>query len=150
MKKKKPKPRKPGGYMMAMAVLAGLAMGPRPAYAATDPIRFEFDGGHALLLPLQNVSGTELYSLRAGKGYPALESVLYTTPRRKFQITAGAAAELGTSHAVPFAGAQAKLPQRFFDTSNNDLFFGVAVAKHTDVKSWRGVEVTLKASKALW
>jgi hypothetical protein len=147
---KKGKKPKGGGYLLVAAMI-GLATLCVKAEAATDPIRFEFGGGHALLLPLQNVNGTEVYSFREGKGFPAIESVLYTTPSRKFQVTAGAAAELGTSHAVPFAGAQFRLPQRFFDTSNNDLYFGFAVAKHPDAaKSWRGVEVMLKASTALW
>ena len=138
--------------LLSVALLgAAIACGPRPAYASSDPIRFEFAGGHALLLPLQNVAGTELYSFKQGKGFPALESVLYMTPSRKFNITAGAAAELGTTSAVPFAGFGFRLPQRFFDTSNNDLYFGAAFAKPKDgPKSWRGVEVTLKASKPLW
>ena len=138
--------------LLSAALLgAAILARPRPAYASNDPIRFEFAGGHALLLPLQNVAGTELYSFRQGKGFPALESVLYATPSRRFNISAGAAAELGTSHAVPFAGIGFRLPQRFFNTDNNDLYFGAAFAKPSDApKSWRGVEVTLKASKPLW
>lgn len=143
-------------FKMGSVVLAAalLACGPRPAYAATKPLGIQFGGGHLLELPFQNMNGTELYSVREGKGYPALESVLYQSPRRRTQVSIGAAAELGASKAVPFVGAQLRLPEKFFDTSNNDLFFGVAAAKHfgpeTRFKSWRGVELTLKASKPLW
>ncbi len=141
--KKKPYGRK---LFLAVVLLGALA-----GAAKAEPIQFTTGGGHAFVLPLQSVSGTQLYSFREGKGFPALESVLYVSPRKKFQATFGAAAELGRSVAVPFAGAQWRLSERFFDTSDNDLYFGLALAKHPDsAKSWRGVEVTLKASTALW
>ena len=118
-----------------------------PVFAATSPIRFQV-GEHSFVLPMQNVSGTQLYSFREGKGFPGLESVIYSY--KKTQVTAGAAAELGTSKAVPFVGFQFRLPAKFFDTSNNNLYFGAFAAKHPSRKSWRGVEGGLKASVPLW
>lgn len=138
--------------MLALAVLAGFAAGPRPAYA--DDIAFQFANGHNIVVPFRQVSFTELYSLREGKGFPAVESVLFLSARKKFQGTFGAAAELGVSKAVPFLGANWRLTERLFDTSNNLLYFGFAAAKRFDQdprnKSWRGVEITLKASHPLF
>lgn len=114
------------------------------AFAATNPLSIQV-GAHTFVLPLQKVSGTELYSFRDGKGFPALETVLYNY--KKFQVTFGAAAVLGTTQNVPFLGAQFVLPTKFFDTTNNDLLFGAYAGKEHGKK---GLTVGIKASKPLW
>lgn len=150
MKTEKKKPR--GRYRRAL--LLALVLGPvfAPAVKADD-IAFKV-GRHSIIIPFKQVSATELYSFREGKGFPALESVVFLSHRKKFQGTIGAAAELGASKAVPFLGANWRLPESLFDLKNNQFYFGAAIAKRFDddpkYKSWRGIEVTLKASHALW
>lgn len=140
--KKKPKPKRPGGYVFALAVLAALVVGgPREAYAATDPLKVRV-GATDFLLPLQKVSGTQLYSFRDKKGYPGLETVVVM--RGTGQLTVGAAPVLGTSENVPFVGVQFRLPARFFDLSNNELMFGAWVGRESDQKraTW-GIKATI-------
>ncbi len=115
-----------------------------PLFAATNPIAFKV-GQNSFLVPFQKVSGTQLYSFRDGKGFPGLETALYSF--QKFQVTFGAAATLGTSNAVPFVGAQFTLPARFFDTSNNAILFGGYAAKEEGRK---GFVYGIKASTPLW
>lgn len=129
------------------ALVAGMVVflaAVHPLFAATNPIAFRL-GQNTFLLPFQKVGGTQLYSFRDGKGFPGLETSLYTY--QKFSLTFGAAAVLGQSTAVPFLGAQFVLPSRFFDTQNNDLLFGGYVAKEQGRK---GLTVGIKCSKPLW
>lgn len=122
-----------------------LAIGSRTGvFAATNPIAFKV-GQNSFLVPFQKVSGTQLYSFHDGKGFPGLETTLYSF--QKFQVTFGAAATLGTSNAVPFIGAQFRLPEKFFDVGNNDLMFGAYAAKEQGRK---GLTVGIKASTNLW
>ena len=114
------------------------------SYAATKPISIQV-GQHSFILPFQKVTATQLYSFRDGKGFPGLETVLYSY--QKFQVTFGAAAVLGESKDVPFAGAQFTLPSALFDTGNNSLLFGVYAGKETGKK---GLTVGIKASTPLW
>lgn len=130
--------------LVALVLTTIFAAGPRPAYAATNPLAARF-GQHVFLVPFQKVSGTQLYSFHDGKGFPGLETALYSF--QKFQVTFGAAATLGTSSAVPFLGAQFTLPARFFDTSNNALLFGAYAAREQGRK---GLTVGIKASTPLW
>lgn len=113
-------------------------------FAATNPIAFRV-GAHSFILPFQKVSGTELYSFQDEKGFPGLETVLYSY--QKFQVSFGAAAVLGSSKDVPFIGAQFRLPSSLFDVSNNDLLFGAFLGKESGHK---GLILGLKASTKLW
>ena len=130
--------------MKKLIVLLFAVMAVVPTFAASKPLSVAL-GAHTFILPLQKVSGTELYSFKDGKGFPALETVLYSY--QKFQVTFGAAAVLGTTQNVPFLGAQFVLPSKFFDTVNNDLLFGVYAGKEHEK---HGLTVGIKASKPLW
>lgn len=91
-------------------------------------------GRNTFILPLQVVSGVQLYSIDEGKGYPALETVL--VERGDFHFSVGAAPVLGTNANVPFASVQTRLSPKLFDTNNNDLFFGVWAGKPSNQKDW--------------
>lgn len=130
--------------MNKLKLVVLLAFLPCLSQAATNPLAVHF-GGHAFLVPLQTFGATQLYSFRDGKGFPGLETAVYTF--KKFQVTFGAAATLGTSNAVPFVGAQFTLPAKFFDTKNNSLLFGVYAGKEQGRK---GLTVGIKASQPLW
>ena len=102
------------------------------------------------IVPFQVVNGTELYSFREGKGFPGAETTLWTKGR--YQVTFGAAPVLGTDVNVPFAGIQTRLSPALFDTSNNDLLFGVWVgrpSKRLDTERPRTLW-GVKASIPLW
>lgn len=131
-------------FIITAAVVLSAAFGPRPAYAATNPLHITI-GGTDFVLPLQKVSGTQLYSFRDKKGYPGLETVIVSRSRAELSI--GAAPVLGTSFNVPFVAFQFRLPRRFFDVSNNDLMFGAWVGQESDKKrtTWG-----IKASVPLW
>lgn len=94
--------------------------------AFAKPIAVQTDAG-LFLLPFQVVNGTELYSFREGKGFTAAETVLWRKGR--YQFTFGAAAVLGSDTNVPFIAIQHRLNPVIFDTSNNDLQFGVWVGR---------------------
>lgn len=91
------------------------------AFAHSDPIAVSTKVGK-FILPLQVVNATQLYSFKEGKGFPAVETVLWA--RRTFELTGGAAAILGTDTNVPFMGIQTRLSEKFFDTAGNSLRFG--------------------------
>lgn len=107
------------------AIVIGICLTPA-AYA--EPISVDL-GGNTFILPLQVVQGTQLYSFEEGRGYPALETVLAT--RKNFRLTFGAASVLGTSANVPFVSLQTRLSERFFDISDNSLYFGVWVGRQS-------------------
>jgi hypothetical protein len=147
--------KKPYGHKLFLAAMVlGALLASKPAHAREGDIEFTTPGGHTFKLPFQSVDATQLYSFREGRGFPGLQTVLYASPRKKFQASFGAAAELGESRAVPFAGAQWKLTERLFRVDDNRLMFGVAAAKHfrpeSKYKSWRGVEATINVSHPLF
>lgn len=114
------------------------------AHAATLPLSVDVFGT-TFILPLQKVSAVQLYSFRDKKGYPALETVLAS--KWKWQLSAGAAVVLGESKNVPFASLKTRLSPRFFDTTNNEIFFGAWVGQESKTKrtTWG-----LSASVPLW
>jgi hypothetical protein len=126
-------------------ILAAFLAGPiwAPAVKAED-VAFRL-GENDFIVPLRQVEAVQLYSFGEGKGYPAVESVL--ARRSTWKVSVGAAAELGTGVNVPFLSAATRLTPRFFDTGNNDLYFGVWVGRPSkgDRVLW-GVS----ASTALW
>ncbi len=143
MNKKKP-PKGPR-YMYLLALGLGLvAFGPRPAYA--EPISVQLSEKTTLVLPLQIVKATQLYDFKEGRGFPAMETVLLK--RGDGELTFGAAPVLGSSVNVPFVGLQVKLSDVFFDTSDNDLRFGLWAGRRSDGD--KHVLWGIKASVALW
>lgn len=114
-----------------------------PAVYAQD-VAFEFKGFKAMV-PLKVVNAIQLYSFDEGKGYPAVETVL--VEKKNFRLNLGAASVLGTSENVPFVSLETRLSDKFFDISNNDLYFGAWVGKQSDQKdgTWG-----LAASIQLW
>lgn len=111
-----------------LILLGALFLGPifAPAAHGATPLQVETAAG-TFILPLQVAKVTELYSFKEGRGFPALETVLWT--KGTWEATGGAAAVIGTDVNVPFLGVQKKLSARFFDTSNNDIRFGAWVGK---------------------
>jgi hypothetical protein len=140
---------KPKGGCKFFLTLALLALAGAVS-AATNPIAFNL-GGTLFVLPFQKVSATQLYSFKEEKGFPAVETVLVS--RGKAQLTFGAAPVLGSEASVPFVALQTRLSEKFFDTSNNALMFGVWVGQVSGDKAvgrkarnvWG-----IKASVPLW
>ena len=99
-----------------------------PGVLKAEPVSIDL-GGNTFILPLQVVSGVQLYSFEEGRGYPALETVLIE--RKSFRFTFGAAAVLGTSANVPFVSLQTRLTEKFFDINDNNLYFGVWVGRQS-------------------
>ncbi len=143
----KKKPRKPRGSCLAVLTLllafVGLSFGPRPTYA--EPVSLGLTEKTTAILPLQVVSGVQLYSPELGKGFPGLETVLIQ--RKSWRLSAGAAPVLGTSANVPFLSLSTRLSPRFFDTNDNDLYFGVWAGKPSDGKR---TVFGVSASVPLW
>ena len=102
--------------LIAVALCCGVSV------VKAEPVSVNL-GENTFILPLQVVQGVQLYSPELGKGFPGLETVL--VKRGDIVLSAGAAPVLGTSVNVPFVALSTKLSPRFFDTSNNDLYFGV-------------------------
>lgn len=114
-----------------------------PAVQAED-VAFRL-GRNDFLVPFKQVDATQLYSFEEGKGFPAVQSIL--ARRKTWQLSVGAAAVLGTGVNVPFVSVATRLSPRFFDTGNNDLYFGIWVGKPSSGgKALYG----LSASTALW
>lgn len=130
------KPKKPRGYCLALLMLG--------AVANAEPVSVRV-GENTFVLPLQVVSGVQLYSPELGKGFPGLETVL--AQRKTWRLSAGAAPVLGTGVNVPFVSVSTRLSPRFFDTADNALYFGGWAGWPSD-KS-RAV-FGLSASVALW
>lgn len=124
--------------LLTLALLAG------PTWAMAEKLSFQA-GETLFTAPLLVVNATEVYSFREGKGYPGLETVLVR--RGNFIGTFGAAAVLGESQNVPFVSVQTRLSPKFFDTSNNELLFGVWVGKEPKK---RGLTAGLLATVPLW
>lgn len=137
-----------------LILLAVLALGPTWAQAgdavsinslaAPQDVAFRF-GRNDFIVPLREVEATQLYSFKEGKGYPAVESVF--ARRKTWKLSVGAAAELGTGVNVPFLSVSTRLSDKFFDTGNNDLYFGAWVGKPS-----KGEKVLwgISASTKLW
>lgn len=110
--------------LFACVFLLALCLCARSAMA--EPIHLTTDFGD-FILPFQVVNGTQLYSFKEGKGFPGVETVLWGKGR--YEFTFGAAPVLGTDVNVPFICLQHCLNPKIFDTSNNDLQFGVWVGR---------------------
>lgn len=104
---------------LILAGVLGLVALAMPAKA--EDIAFSVKGMD-FLIPAKVVDGVQLYSFDTGKGYPGVQTVL--VKKGDGQLTFGAAAQLGTSEAVPFVGLQFRLPREYFDVDNNELHFG--------------------------
>jgi hypothetical protein len=113
--------------------------------AFAEPVSFKLSEKTTLILPLQLVGGVQLYSPEMGKGFPGVETVLLQSG--SWRLSAGAAPIIGTSENVPFASVSTRLSPKFFDTADNDLYFGVWIGKPSDKD--REV-VGISASIALW
>lgn len=140
-----------------VALALTLSIAAAPVRAASDPIRVRL-AGTDWLLPFQKTSVTQLYSFVEGTGYPAIETTLAgwgdvtADSGHRQQLTFGAAAVLGTSQAVPFVGFQTRLSDKFFDTSNNALLFGVWGGHRDDVPHRKRIinEAGIKVSRPIW
>lgn len=138
--KKKPK-GKPKSYMIVM-LLGIMAMAP---VAKADPVAVKLSEETTLIFPLQVVHGVQLYSPELGKGFPGLETVL--AQRKTWRLSVGAAPILGTSENVPFLSVSTRLSPRFFDTADNELYFGAWAGKPSDKDR---LVFGVSASVALW
>lgn len=125
--------------MLVLAVAMGLTN-----IVNAGPISVDV-GGNIFYLPFQVVNGTQLYSVKDGKGYPGAETVL--ARRGRYRVTFGAAPVLGTSNNVPFLAVQGRLSPVLFDTSDNDLQFGLWAGKPSQGKEWTW---GIKCSAQLW
>jgi hypothetical protein len=112
--------------------------------AKAEPLAFDI-GGTTLVLPLQIVNATQMYSFEEERGFTGAETVLVT--RGDFDLTLGAATGYGSGIQFPFIGGQFKLPETFFDTSNNELKFGAWLGRDFDAKDSKW---GIKASIQLW
>lgn len=124
---------------LAVILWAGLEC---PTWA--EPVSVDIFG-NTFVLPLKEVNGIQLYSPELGKGFPGIETTLVR--RKTWRLTAGAAPVLGTTANVPFLSLATRLSPKFFDISNNDLYFGVWAGKPSDID--RAV-FGISASVALW
>jgi hypothetical protein len=129
--------------ILALVALVAALMSAPKVYA--DPLSVKLSEKTTMILPLQIVSGVQLYSPEEGKGFPGVETVLLQ--RLTWRLSVGAAPILGTDVNVPFASVATKLSPKFFDTSNNDLYFGVWAGKPSNGKH---VIFGVSASVALW
>ncbi len=136
-----------GAALLLMAVVAGSVK--------AEPVKFRVNSKTTVVVPFQVVNVTQLYSFDLGRGFPAAETPLFLFgSRERAQFTFGAAPKFETSSDMPFVGLQTRLSDRIFDTSDNEVFFGV-YAGH---REGEGVEhpkrvfndVGIKASVAFW
>jgi hypothetical protein len=129
--------------MRLMFALVALFAAAVPAFA--EPVSFKVTENTTIILPLQVVQGVQLYCPELGKGFPGAETVLVT--RKAWRLSAGAAPILGTEVNVPFVSLSTRLSPKFFDTSDNQLYFGVWAGKPSNKD--RAV-FGISASVALW
>lgn len=119
-----------------------------PVWLKAEPIAIDTSYGQ-FILPFQVVSGTELYSFDLGKGFPALETVLWRDGN--FEFTFGAAAVLGANTNVPFLALQGRLSPNIFDIGDNELKFGLWVGQPSHwLDENKGWEWGIKTSIPLW
>src|SRR3990167_5975275 len=129
-------------FVAGMVMMGGMATQPPKVEVKTVKVDTGFG---SFYLPFQVVNGTQLYSFKDGRGYPGAETVLASCWR--YQLTAGAAPVLGTDVNVPFVAIQHRLNPNIFDTSDNELQFGVWAGKPSVGKRWT---LGVKASVPLW
>lgn len=116
--------------LMVLAIIALFIAAVQSAFSAN--VSFKITEKTTAVLPLQIVSGVQLYSPEEGKGYPGVETVL--VERKTWRLAVGAAPVLGTSVNVPFASLSTRLSPKFFDISDNQLYFGAWAGKPSDGK----------------
>ena len=129
--------------MKRLSALLAVLLFSVPAFA--EPVSFKLSEKTTLILPLQVVSGVQLYSPELGKGFPGAETVLIQ--RKTWRLAAGAAPVLNTGVNVPFLSISTRLSPKFFDVDDNDLYFGAWAGKPSNGKH---VIFGLSASTALW
>lgn len=112
-------------------VLAVLGFGPLCPAVHADPISVDV-GGLTLVLPFQEVNGTQLYSFKEGRGFPGVETNLVR--RGDGALVFGGATSTAGSVAFPFVGFNIRLPASLFDKSNNDLKFGIFYGRDSGQK----------------
>jgi hypothetical protein len=129
-----------------LMLLALFLFGPifAPAAHAT-PVSVKLSEKTTLVLPLQITQGVQLYSPELGKGFPGLETVL--VEHKTWRLSAGAAPILGTEANVPFVSVATRLSPKFFDTADNQIYFGAWAGKPSNGKH---VIFGLSASIPLW
>jgi len=116
-----------------------------PLAGYAEPVSVKLSEKTTLILPLQVVQGVQLYCPEEGKGFPGLETVL--VERLTWRLSAGAAPILGTGVNVPFMSVATRLSPKFFDTTDNSLYFGVWAGKPSNGKH---VIFGISASVSLW
>src|SRR5688572_10244768 len=92
--------------MLAIAIVLGAV-----ASVQAEPLSLDF-GGTTLILPLQSVNATQMYSLDEERGFTGAETTVLT--KGDFDLTLGAATGYGNGISFPFIGAQIKLPSKYF------------------------------------
>lgn len=116
--------------LAALAVFMGCEADPTQADTGT-PTSVDV-GGVTLTLPLTKMSATQLYCFNDHRGYTGVQTVLAgigakdSSGDRQFELGFGAADNLGSDKKMPFLSFQAHLPQSYFGSSANALYFGVA------------------------
>jgi hypothetical protein len=116
-----------------------------PLIGKAETISVKLSEPLTLILPFQVVQGVQLYCPEEGKGFPGLETTLVEI--KTWRLSAGAAPVLGTDINVPFVSIATRLSPRVFDTSNNELYFGIWAGKPSNGKH---VIFGLSASIPLW
>lgn len=87
-------------------------------------------GGVTLTVPLVKMSASQLYCFNDRRGYTGVQTVLAglgakdLAGDRQFELGFGAADNLGSDKKMPFLSFQAHLPQTYFGSSPNALYFG--------------------------
>jgi hypothetical protein len=133
-----------------MAVLM-VVMASSSAFAFENSLSFKA-GNHAFTVPFKQLDVTQLYSFKEGKGFPALQTVVYDYKARA-HVAFGAAPVIGSSNAVPFVSGQVLLSKGIFDPSVGPMWLGVWVGKQFKSAALDQPEKTMwgiNASVALW
>ena len=110
-----------------------------------EPVSVKLSEKTTLILPLQVVQGVQLYCPEEGKGFPGVETVLLESG--SWRLSAGAAPVLNTEVNVPFVSLTTRLSPKFFDTSDNQLYFGGWAGKPSNGKH---VIFGVSCSMQLW
>lgn len=116
--------------------------------AKAQDVLFEL-GNLNINIPLKVVKAAELYvtSGGKGKGFTGAESVLLSNKIKTLEGVFGGAVSPSDNENFIYVGAQGKLSDSFFDTSNNDIFFGGFVGRNfRRNENYCGI----KASVPLW
>jgi len=113
--------------------------------AKAEPLAFKLSENVTFIAPLQVVKAIQLYSFSDNKGYIGAETTLVQA--KNFRFNFGAAPVLGTGENVPFLSIETRLSEKFFDISDNDMYFGIWAGKQSNKKS---ATVGIAASIQLW